>query len=360
MRFKVLDSFRGIAAIMVIFFHMKSFGIQVANKSVLISQSDIFVDFFFVLSGFVISYSSLPKIKDYAQIIPFLKRRFYRLYPLHLFTLFLALGYESLRFLVNRYFVKIDDPIFVKENIFTFIGNLTLTQSLGIFDYVSWNVPSWSISAEFYVYIIWAVLLVAFRKNLLLLTLSVLPVLFFFIVKHAGNIVYTFDYGALRCLYGFILGMLVYLVYKSRFFNSLRFNSLIEISTLAITLYFLYAYTPSTSWLMPLWFSLVVLVFSKEEGFISKLLSRNQLEFLGRYSYSYYLNHYLVVRVINLIVFKVVKIPHTLTNEIVYAIFCLGIIHCMSLLTYTYIEVRFQKKAKTSPASMLSLTTQPL
>ncbi|MGM9506511.1 acyltransferase family protein [Larkinella sp. GY13] len=355
MRFKVLDTFRGIAAIMVIFFHMKSFGIHFANTNKFIGQSDIFVDFFFVLSGFVISYSNLARLNYYSDIALFLKKRFFRLYPLHLFTLFLALGYELFRFGIDRYVVKIEDPIFVKENLLTFIGNLTLTQALGIFAYVSWNVPSWSISAEFYVYLVWAVFLVILRKNIIVLSFLFFPIIFYFIWLHNGNIIYTYDYGLIRCLYGFLVGMITYKIYNLTPFTFIKshYYSFIELTSLVLTLYFVINYSAFNNWLMPLWFATVIVIFSNEKGIVSVFLSKGTFDFLGRYSYSYYLNHYLVLRVVNLIIFKLIKIPHTLTNELVYSIICLSIIHFMSTLTYYHIELKFQTLYKSKPSKIL-------
>ena len=55
-RYEILDGLRGVAALMVIFFHcfetyIPQFGTQIINHGYLA------VDFFFVLSGFVIGYA---------------------------------------------------------------------------------------------------------------------------------------------------------------------------------------------------------------------------------------------------------------------------------------------------------------
>lgn len=65
-RFEVLDIFRGIFASMVVFFHMCGFSNTIILNNSFILNSDLFVDFFFVLSGFVITYThqSLARAND--------------------------------------------------------------------------------------------------------------------------------------------------------------------------------------------------------------------------------------------------------------------------------------------------------
>ncbi|WP_229311127.1 acyltransferase family protein [Larkinella soli] len=343
MRFRTIDVFRGIAAVMVIFFHMQHLSILSGNA--FIAKSDTFVDFFFVLSGFVMTHSNLKKIDDLASARQFVVKRFYRIYPLHLFTLLLMLGFESFRYVVDRFFVPLTNPVFEKNNLLSFLANLTLTQALGLFDSVTWNDPSWSISAEFYVYILWALSLLVFRKNLVALCGTYLALVAWFIAAHGGNIIYNYDYGFIRCLYGFLVGVLTYRVHQNLVPPAgFRFNSVLEGAVAALTLVFLYSFTHPTSWLMPLWFAVVILVFSREAGAVSGVLSRPRFEFLGNLSYSYYLNHFIVLAAMDLFLFKVLKLPHTAWGEWVYLLVCLTLIHGMSVFTYRYVELRFQSK----------------
>ncbi len=50
----------------------------------------LWVDFFFVLSGFVIAHAYLDRLRTGLGLGTFMVRRFARLYPLHLFTLILV------------------------------------------------------------------------------------------------------------------------------------------------------------------------------------------------------------------------------------------------------------------------------
>lgn len=79
-RYEILDGLRGVAALMVIFFHcfetyIPHFGTQIVNHGYLA------VDFFFVLSGFVIGYSYDDRWNSMTTW-GFFKRRLVRLHPM--------------------------------------------------------------------------------------------------------------------------------------------------------------------------------------------------------------------------------------------------------------------------------------
>lgn len=86
-RFYVLDSFRGISAICVVMVHLSLSG-SITELS-FIKSSYYFVDFFFILSGFVLTHAY--KNKKHINFKDFLKARFFRIYPLHLVMFFVFL-----------------------------------------------------------------------------------------------------------------------------------------------------------------------------------------------------------------------------------------------------------------------------
>ncbi|QJW92319.1 acyltransferase [Spirosoma taeanense] len=342
MRFRAVDTFRGIAAILVILFHLQHLNLLSGND--FIARSDIFVDFFFVLSGFVMTHSNYGKITNLASVRLFVIKRFKRLYPLHVFTLLLVLLFEVFRYGVDRYVVKLANPVFADDkSLPSFIANLTLTQSLNLFDRVTWNGPSWSISVEFYTYILWALGLLLFRKNLLLLGSVGLGLAAWFIAQHGGNIIFNYDYGLIRCLYSFLIGMLAYrLSRRLPFTFSYGQYSAAEILLIGLAMLTVSSFTHPESWLMPLFFAILIIVFSREGGVVSNLLVKERFEFLGKLSYSYYLNHTLVLAVMDLLLFKLVKLPHTSLAELLYVVVCLACVHVLSVFTYRHVELILQ------------------
>lgn len=358
MRFRAVDTFRGLAAIMVILFHLQHLDLLAGNM--FITKSDIFVDFFFVLSGFVITHSNYDKLTDLASIKPFAIKRFKRLYPLHLFTLLLVLLFETFRFGVNRNVMPLTNPVFAEDKTFlSFLSNLTLTQSLGLFDRVTWNAPSWSISVEFYTYIFVALCLVLFRKNLWLICGICFGLLAWFIIRHQGSIIYNYDYGFFRCVYSFLFGLLTYRLSRGLPAGPISWQRTVaEILFLALTIFAVSSFTHASSWLMPLLFAVVILIFSQESGWLSRFLASDRLAFLGKLSYSYYLNHTVVLAVMDLLLFKLVKLPHTRLGEQVYILICLVSIHLLSVFTYRYVELILQPVStkRTKPAVTIPAT----
>ena len=66
MRFTALDSRRGIGALAVASSHFKS--VSYIHSTALVRHSYLFVDFFFVLSGFVIAHAYLDKLKTAGDV----------------------------------------------------------------------------------------------------------------------------------------------------------------------------------------------------------------------------------------------------------------------------------------------------
>src|SRR3954447_25021058 len=84
--FLALDSLRGICATFVVIYHFESDAF--IRKIPFIQHGFLFVDFFFVLSGFVIAANYRDKIASEYSILKFFFLRLGRLYPLYVSMLF--------------------------------------------------------------------------------------------------------------------------------------------------------------------------------------------------------------------------------------------------------------------------------
>ena len=124
----------------------------------LVRHSFLFVDFFFVLSGFVIAGSYRAKLLDGFSIWHFMLLRLGRLYPLHVAILVVFIGIELLRFRFSGTLGGQNGDKFTEaHSIKSIVTNLLLIQSLNIHKTLTWNLPSWSISVEFYAYAVFAI-----------------------------------------------------------------------------------------------------------------------------------------------------------------------------------------------------------
>jgi len=303
-RFEVLDSWRGVAACLVALFHLDAY--SHFYDLPFLRNAWLFVDFFFVLSGFVIAANYQQRLLEGFGVGRFLFLRLGRLYPLHFAMLALFVGVELLKLLrralvpasvwslnpVAPFGTPQDSPVAVA-------ANLLLVQSLHVFDFLTWNVPSWSISTEFYTYVLFALCLVALRARAwiaLALALTVAPALI--AVLSERNMATIYDWGIIRCVYGFSAGVLAWHLYRRSGDRLRRWSgSAVELAALALVVAFVSAAgTTPLSIAAPYVFALVVLVFAFEQGIASAVLKTRSLVFLGTVSYSIYMTHAFIER----------------------------------------------------------------
>ena len=83
-RYEILDGLRGVAAVIVVIFHL----LETYSKGVpyqLLNHGYLAVDFFFVLSGFVVGYAYDSRWSQGMTFGNFCKRRIIRLQPMLIF-----------------------------------------------------------------------------------------------------------------------------------------------------------------------------------------------------------------------------------------------------------------------------------
>jgi len=84
--FGALDGFRGLFAILVAIHHTTWF--SYLNYGTFIDQAYVIIDLFFAFSGFLLYTLYHKRLNTRDNCIKFMKRRFARLYPLHLFRVY--------------------------------------------------------------------------------------------------------------------------------------------------------------------------------------------------------------------------------------------------------------------------------
>ncbi|MGB5086211.1 MAG: acyltransferase [Methylocystis silviterrae] len=159
-RYEALDSLRGVCACMVVLFHLKPNSHFV--NAALLRHSYLFVDFFFVLSGFVIFEAYRDKLRQGFGLGPFVVLRFGRIYPLHAFLLACFVAYEIVwAFWLHRYSAEPRPSFSGAFSLNSLFESILLLDSFGLTDGLAWNYPAWSIAAEFWTYILFAMAIVA-------------------------------------------------------------------------------------------------------------------------------------------------------------------------------------------------------
>ena len=97
------------------------------------------------------------------------------------------------------------------------------------------------------------------------------------------------------------------------------------------------------SFILPVFFSLFILIYTKTNGLISKILESSFFQFLGKISYSVYLNHALILIIVIKPAYRVFNITPTSFNQMMILFLVVLVTIIYSLFTYNYIEVKMKK-----------------
>ncbi|MGG9963478.1 acyltransferase family protein [Ferruginibacter sp. SUN106] len=308
-----LTPLRGIAALLVAVFHFQSYLLRFVTKdeSMFIDKCYLMVDLFFIMSGFLIMHVYKEQFAEKITLKAFKKfvlARFARIYPLHFITLILLVGLFYFESLKPK---GLYDPGAIVSHIF-------LLHSFPLNREVTWNIPSWSISAEWWSYMLFPVLCLFLAKR----KVQAIAIIFLGIVATYYAVLYVvprhdiydpaadklhdlnvnYDYGFLRSIAGFMTGMLLYLLYGVDRVRSF-FNSDILCGVCMLLIIFALHKAIPDIFLVP-GFALLILTLTCNKGKITTGLNNKTLHFLGDISYSIYLIHFLFIIFIEMVAYK--------------------------------------------------------
>ncbi len=290
-RFEALDSLRGVCAILVVMFHMpvashwRDWGF--------IQHAYLFVDYFFVLSGFVIAHAYSGRLKTARDGGRFMVRRLGRVWPLHVAVLAAYVALELARLALH---FDAATPFTGDRSVAAIFTNLLLVQAWHVHPHLTWNGPSWTLSAEVACYLIFAVLalLAPRRFRWIGLALAIIGgVVVLTCARRWMNT--TYDFAVPRAVYGFFLGCLLQGLWTRIPRLKGAAATGLEIAAIAAVCIFVgYAAGPVTVAVTPI-FVILVWVFAGEEGAVSRLLDRPALTTLGRWSFAIYMVHMFIL-----------------------------------------------------------------
>jgi peptidoglycan/LPS O-acetylase OafA/YrhL len=351
-----LTPLRGLAALMVAIYHFEEVCAKFipAGSTMFVRKGYLMVDLFFVLSGFIMLYvygHSFEKSITKASFSNFLAARFARIYPLHLFTLLLAVlvFYAS-----GTQPDPINDPAAIPTH-------LLLLHSFGIHQIFTWNVPSWSISAEWWAYMVFPVLVVllnryrmATRTGMVLFAAIAYLAIVYWLPRTnlfmpdapaLPDLNVTYDYGFLRGLAGFLVGMVIYEFYTLEYLRKFFGRDVTALLIAGVTTFLLHLGVNDLFYI-PI-FAVLVFCLASNTGRVKNLFNNRPLQFLGDISYSIYLVHSLLLFWVGVPLLVVMggytyQGPGSLTiplgEGIVYCLLYVLISVGLSTLTYYFIE----------------------
>lgn len=277
----------------------------------------------------------------------FLLARFARIYPLHLFTLLASIGLFAV---MGSQPTPTNNPMAIPTN-------LLLINSFGIHSNLTWNIPSWSISAEWWAYMLFPMLTILLGSrakigvaaSLLLFIVVAYWAIEFYLPRTSEllppNLDVTYDYGFLRGLAGFILGVLMYPLYTNASVRTIAGRDSIGLPVLGLTIYALHTGI-NDALCIPL-FAGIVLCFAANRSRIQAVCNYRPLQYMGEISYSIYMVHTLLIFLVTivLIVFggytyqKAGAVQFTLVAGLLYCSAYLIAVIIASAITYKFIEL---------------------
>lgn len=353
-----ITSLRGIAAIFIVVHHFSTYLIPDIKQltspiTPFISKNYIWVDFFFILSGFILAYVYYSKFqvqvkkKDYLR---YFSSRFARIYPLHLFMLICFLFLESAEYYhfqttssggesLHQYI-----PFTGTESISTFFINLFLLQTFINGTY--WNQPAWSISAEWVVYIFLPLLLPLIYRfkwsgKISLFILSFL-ILFILLEKH-NTLDLTPTISFIRCVCEAIIGIILFDIYNNKILKNQLLGNLATNLLLLASFFSLFF---DISHLVTI-FIFTLLILSAAYNQNNSFLSNKFLIYLGTISYSIYMTHWFIQvflqKLSKLIIGNDFSENFSSSLSPVVLILCICIVIVTSKITYDIIENPFRK-----------------
>lgn len=286
-----LQFLRFIAILFVFYTHITSANIIYATCG---------VSFFVILSGFLYGYKKYDnKTNIITGTVSLLKKKISKFYLLHLVTLILSISLE---------------PIVTSTSIV--IKNLLLLQCYSKTHYFAFNGVSWFLSLMIILAII-TIPLKAIIVKLDKIGKKNITLIFTFILLIVVNFVYCYklnrmnvnlQYWLYVCpiprILEYTCGMIIgYLVAKNILHISNLLGTILEITSLGIVALILmipnipqYIHR-NFIWVIPM--CLVLVIFSLEKGYISKLFSNKYLMQLGNISFEFFMTHQVILRYVD-------------------------------------------------------------
>ncbi|ERI94323.1 acyltransferase [Clostridiales bacterium oral taxon 876 str. F0540] len=353
---KPLTSLRFFAIFLVFLSHLGFIRAVPAYRYIfdnIFDEGYLGVTFFFMLSGFVISYNYLRKFKiiNSKYNKNFILKRIAHIYPLHFITFFISLPLYIKDVLVN--------PI---KNMIIALLNLLLLQSLvpKMSVYFSFNSVSWNLSVFMLLYLVTPILLNSINRFLDNYSYRLLPIVMIVIYFIAFIVIYFYkDSSANHWLFyispffriidytiGLLLGSLFIFIKDVRL-KSLAFSLLEPAVLILFIIVFVYHKNIHQTYRYGVYYmpimAIIIFVFAFQRGFISKLLSTSILVALGNISFSFYMIHQLIIKYFS-VTFSHLKIPLDINTMSLFIILTFLLSIFCSILSYKYFEGPLRNK----------------
>ncbi len=302
-----------------------------------------------------------------ASFKKFTVARFARVYPLHFFTFCYCI---VLFFISGRIGIPKIPVLQIENTSFSMLTNTLLLHSMNFHNWFSWNHASWSISVEWWAYMLFP-FLVAPISNMhsskkiiiamlcfigyLAITFLIIPIVTVpkeipFVKANPSQLTINvaYQYGYIRCLCGFILGMMVYQAYSAKWLSKFLANGYILLVLTLLSFISMHFNLPDFVTIIP--FPFILLSGAYGSVGIDNFFANKFLQRLGDWSFSIYLVHQPLLFTIGSVMSYLNSLdankpvtgpppkPEMLTGWLICIAFIVLTL-LISFITYKYIEV---------------------
>jgi len=323
---------RGICAFSVILWHYQHFFWDSSDRKFDVTRQPFYkmfqlpytmgsigVPIFWCISGLILTHSYQYSVQP--TLRQFLISRLSRLYPLHLITLFAVAVLQQVSQRVQGEF-----QIYAHNDVYHFVLNLFFVQSWGFESGRSFNAPSWSVSTEIIVYIIFLYLLKFFNQYKLTgsVVFFLTSVIYSNVVTPLSNLIFFKD-----CLTYFLLGVSLFYLSGTKL---KRFPILGSVVSLCLIVW---GSTESQASDQLLVGSLVAMFAFLDLTYLQRFLK--PLRLFGELSYSIFLIHVPLQIFIKLILSGFAIDESIAYNNVFFVVF-IALTYFFGYLTHRHIE----------------------
>lgn len=301
----ILDALRGIAAVLVLIFHVfETFALGDPFKQI-VNHGYLAVDFFFMLSGYVIGYAYDDRWNK-MSLGGFFKRRLIRLHPMIIMGMITG---------AIMFYFQASDTVFpsiagtpVWQVLLTMLIGFTLIPLPPSLDIRGWTEmhpldgPAWSLFFEYIGNILYALALRKMSNKVLAVFVAACAILFAHLALTKGDVIGGWSFtlpqlhiGFARLLFPFAGGLLLSRVMKPwKIKGAFAWSSLLLITVLSLPRFG----TPETVWINGLYETIVVVILFPlivqigASSISGNAFSKSIASFLGEISYPLYITHY--------------------------------------------------------------------
>ena len=292
---------RGIAALFVALYHSYYWLPHFINAYTM-------VDLFFIISGFIIARTYLqPIAAGDLSFRQYAVRRLARIYPMHLFSLLVVMIIYG----AGGYRAHSADI----APVYHVVMNLLLLNNVGLTPerlQPQWNVPAWSLSAEWIVSLLFFIVIQRRKQPSLFALLTTIFVGVALLQHTTGSYTlnwgldgfFILNYGLLRGIIGFSIGMVIY--HFQRDLPQIATKVFLIVEGMLWALFLWYAVVPSPHYLFGIDYIMLLIVFPLllitclyKQSLARRILELPPFQFLGNMSYSIYMIHFPAILVFN-------------------------------------------------------------